>query len=110
MTAAERPDGSKAGSFFLVPVAPVERAILGVGLLIAYGTSSAVAFFASVMAVHGDGSTTGVKVISGFFVVCIAASLWLSIWLARRGKLIRSILAGFIPVLLLFSVVLIVNA
>ena len=98
------------GGFFLVPVSSVERVVLAIGWLVSFGTSSAVAFFSSIMAVGGDGSTKGVMVIGGMWAVCIAASLCLSIWLARRGKLIRSILAGFIPVLLVFSAVLIVNA
>jgi hypothetical protein len=109
MTATDDPKESE-GNFFLVPVAPVERVVVGVGLLIAHGTSTLVAVFASMMAVYGDGSATGVKVMGGVFFICIAGCLWLSVWFARRGKLIRSIFAGFIPVLLLFSVVLMVNA
>jgi hypothetical protein len=104
-----RQDESVGGSFFLVPVSFRERVVLAVGLFISFGTSSAFAFFASILAVGGDGSSTGVQLVGGFFVVCIAASLWLSIWLARRGWLVTSILAGFIPILVLFGVVFIVG-
>ena len=99
--------GSVQGSFFQVPVSFGEKVVLAIGLFVAFGTSSFFAFFASILAVGGDGSSTGVRVVGGFFVVCIVASLLLSIWLARRGWVITSILAGFLPVLVLFGVVFI---
>lgn len=102
-----RLDEPPAGSFFLVPVSFRERVVLAIGLFISFGASSAVAFFASILAIGGDGSSTGIQLVGGFFVICIAASLWLSIWLARRGWLVASILAGFAPILVLFAVVFI---
>ena len=106
-SAHSRQDESGPGSFFLVPVSSVERLVLVIGLFISFGTSGAVAFFASILAVGGDGSSTGVKLVGGFLAICIAGALWLSIRLARRGWLVSSILAGFIPVLVLFGVVII---
>lgn len=103
-------DESGPRSFFLVPVSIVERLVLAIGLFVSFGTSGVVAFVASILAVGGDGSSTGVKQVGGFSAICIAGALWLSIWLARRGWLISSILAGFIPVLVLFGIVFILNA
>jgi hypothetical protein len=104
-SAHSRQDQSEPGSFFLVPVSSVERLVLVIGLFIAFGTSGVVAFFASILAVGGDGSSTG------------GSSWWAdSLLYALRGRygyLFGSRVAagwlaqyslGFIPVLVLFGV------
>jgi hypothetical protein len=98
-----------SGRFFPASVSTGEIIVWLVGMLVSYGSSGMAGLFSAILAVGGDGSAAGVMLVGGFMLVCIIASFVLSIVLARRGSLVLSILAGFIPIGVLGATVFILD-